>query len=246
MNDLSKLALKYGTDKYGSHYYTTHYYRNFQHLREQPIKLLEIGIGGYEDAKVGAESLKMWKEFFPNGQIYGLDIEDKRHFEEERIKIFHCSQTDTKSLDTINKEFGPFDIIIDDGSHVNEHIITTFEHMFPLLKEDGIYSVEDIQTAYWPPFGGNSHYFGVNGTCMSYFKQLMDKIHYEEILNPNYKPDYFALNVIGLQVYHNLAFIFKGKNAEGSNGVDKSDYSETKMRSRLKYYKAKFKSFVSH
>lgn len=148
-NDLTKLAIKYGTDKWGSHYYTQHYHMFFQHLRDQPIKFLEIGVGGYDDPNKGGESLRMWKEYFPKAEIYAIDIQDKSPLQEERIKIFKGSQVDDVFLDKVCKEVGEFDVIVDDGSHMNEHIIKTFQILFPKLKKNGIYAIEDLQ----PPIG---------------------------------------------------------------------------------------------
>ena len=65
-----------------------------------------------------------------------------------------CDQTDKHSLARLSEEFGGFDIIIHDGSHINEHVIETFKWIFPLLRPNGIYAIEDTQTAYWPTWGG--------------------------------------------------------------------------------------------
>ena len=51
------------------------------------------------------------------------------------------------------------DIIIDDGSHLNRHVVKSFQVLFPLLADDGIYVAEDTQTAYWPGEGGSSDNF---------------------------------------------------------------------------------------
>jgi hypothetical protein len=77
MDDLTKLAIEYRTDKWGGHFYTPHYHAHLMHLRESPINLLEIGIGGYDDPAKGGESLRMWQDYFPNGKIYGIDIANK-------------------------------------------------------------------------------------------------------------------------------------------------------------------------
>ena len=83
-----------------------------------------------------------------------IDLHDKRHLSEERIDIRQCDQTDAEALRQLVSEYGGFDIIIDDGSHLNDDVIKTFNILFPLLRQDGIYVVEDTQTAYWPTWGG--------------------------------------------------------------------------------------------
>src|SRR5262245_54084192 len=75
--DLPALAAYFGTDKWGEHWYARHYQAHFAPLRRRRLRLLEIGIGGYDDPHKGGESLRMWKAYFPNAQIFGLDITDK-------------------------------------------------------------------------------------------------------------------------------------------------------------------------
>ena len=71
---LTKLAQIYNTDKWGAHFYTPHYQRHLSKFKYKKIKLLEIGIGGYDDPRKGGESLRMWNRYFPFGTIYGVDI----------------------------------------------------------------------------------------------------------------------------------------------------------------------------
>jgi len=213
--DLTALAKHFKTDKWGNHYYTPHYQRHLEHLREQPIRLLEIGIGGYARAKDGGASLRMWKHFFPNGQIVGLDIEDKSFVEEERIKVYQGDQSDPELLRRIHEESGPFDVIIDDGSHRVWHVLPSFQTLFPLLKDDGIYVIEDIQSSYWPEWGGSDDRNSTE-TSMGLCKQLADGLNYEEFVDEPYEPTYTDTHVVGVAFYHNLVFIQKGENKEGS------------------------------
>ena len=77
---------------------------------------------------------------------------------------------------------GGVDIVIDDGSHVNEHVIKSFRTLFPFLTEGGIYAIEDTQTSYWPKFGGDSYDLNKENTTMSFLKSLTDGLNYEELL----------------------------------------------------------------
>jgi cephalosporin hydroxylase len=213
--DLRKLAEHFGTDKWGAHRYAQHYQNHFAHLRLEPVKVLEIGIGGYSRKKQGGASLRMWKHWFPNGQIVGLDLHDKRFVEEERIKVYVGDQTDPELLNRINAEYGPFDVIIDDGSHISEHIVKTFAVLFPLLKGDGIYVVEDTQTSYWPERGGSDDRSDPS-TSMNFLKQLTDGLNYEEFVDDDYTPTYSDQHVTAVSFYHNIVFIQKGSNTEGT------------------------------
>ncbi len=214
---LKMLAIIYKSDKCGKHYYIKHYQSIFRKLKFKRIKLFEIGVGGYHYPNIGGNSLRMWKRYFPFGKIYSLDIYNKTFVEENRIKIFQGSQIDEILLNNITTQIGELDIIIDDGSHINEHVIKTFQILFPKLKNGGIYVIEDCQTSYWPDYGGNSENLNNANTIMNYFKNLTDSINYEELLISNYNPSYFDKHIISIQFFHNLIFVFKGLNNEGSN-----------------------------
>ncbi len=215
--DLPRLAMIYGTDKWGQHRYASHYASHFLHLRRKKITLLEIGIGGYEDPRGGGGSLRMWRRYFPNAQIVGLDYFDKGAHAEKRIRIYRGDQSDERLLRQIVAEVGAPDIIIDDGSHINSHVIKSFEVLFPLLADTGIYVVEDTQTSYWPELGGSSDDLLQAPTSMCLLKSLVDGLNHEEFSNPNYVSTYFDRRITALHFYHNLVFIQKGFNQEGSN-----------------------------
>ena len=216
-NNLDEIGRIYETDKIIGHYYTQHYYSHFKKMRYKKINLLEIGVGGYKNPKSGGDSLRMWKTYFPFAQIYGIDIYDKKPLEEKRIKIFQGSQIDSKFLDDICKSAKSFDIIIDDGSHINEHVIETFKILFPKLNNGGIYVIEDTQTSYWEEFGGTSKDLKNEKTMMNFFKHLTDGLNHKEFQIANYEPGYFDKKIISIHFYHNLIFIYKGDNDELSN-----------------------------
>ena len=208
-SNLAKLAVINKTDKGNQHGYIVHYEKHFSGLRNKKLNILEIGAGGYEDSASGGNSLRMWKHYFPKSIIYAIDIHDKRLIQEERIRIFKGSQADGEFLRGIFKKIGSLDIIIDDGSHVNEHIITTFKVLFPLLKSGGVYVVEDLQTSYWPDYGGDTKNLNNSSTAINFFKSLADCLNHEEFRIPEYQASYFDKNISALHFYRNLAFIYK-------------------------------------
>jgi hypothetical protein len=220
---LRDLAIRHGTDKEGPHSYADAYERHLGHLRERPIKLLEIGIGGYADKERGytdpergGASLRMWKEFFPLGRIFGLDIVDKSALAEDRITILRGNQAHKPALERMAMEHGPFDVVIDDGSHWCKHVIASFEVLFPHVTDDGIYAIEDLQTSYWESYGGSSG-DDRRGTSMTMLEALADGVNYAELDIEGYEPTYTDRWVKSVTFYHNLAFIQKGPNLEQSN-----------------------------
>ena len=219
---LPKLASLYFTDKWNIHWYAGHYQHPFQGCRTQKLNVLEIGVGGFADPKSGGESLRMWKAYFRKSTIYGIDLYDKKAIEEDRIRTFQGSQEDAGFLRRASDEAGGFDIIVDDGSHVNCHVIETFHILFPRLKDGGIYVVEDTQSSYWPGFGGSSDDLTRADTLMNFFKGLADGLNYEEFVRAGYAPTYYDQHITSMHFYHNMIFIYKGENREGSNMLEKN------------------------
>lgn len=168
---LTCLAVQYGTDKFGPHNYTPRYHALLAHLQKTPLRMLEIGVGGYNDPKVGGASLQVWRDYFAQGQIIGMDIAEKMLELGPRIVIERGSQVDPDFLAQILAEHGPFDIILDDGSHVNEHVVQTYELLFKTLRPGGFYIIEDVQTAFFPDFGGSLDLAEPNS--VAYFARIM-------------------------------------------------------------------------
>jgi hypothetical protein len=229
VESLTAIGRHFGTDKAAVHGYTVFYDALLASWRDRPVKLLEIGIGGNEDLTAGGESLRMWKEYFPHGQIVGMDIHDKTAHAEDRVHVVVGDQSDVALLTAINEEYGPFDVIVDDGSHVNGHVIVTFSALFPLLKPGGMYIVEDLQTSYWPKYGGGLHRRSKR-TSMGFLKDRVDGLNYREFRTPGYVPTSFDLAIDEIRFRHNVAAILKST----IHGIDESsNYSSVGWRGFL-------------
>lgn len=139
MTELCRLAVLHGTDKFSKHRYTPIYYRLFKDRVVSVRKVLEIGI------KRGA-SLRMWEGFFPSAVVVGIDSKTKNLFNEGRICSFKADQGLPETLEGVAEEQGPFDLIVDDGSHKLRHQTSSMTTLLPFLKSDGIYVVEDIRS----------------------------------------------------------------------------------------------------
>jgi demethylmacrocin O-methyltransferase len=132
----------YPTDKYDSGL-IPEYEKIFADLRKEPIKYLEVGIlmGG---------SLKWAKDYFaPGSDILGIDMVIPSELP-EGVKTFGINQNDWKSLTEFAKQLAPFDIIIDDGSHIRGLTENTFNALYLFLKPGGKYIIEDWGAPYFP------------------------------------------------------------------------------------------------
>lgn len=136
--------------------------------RSQPIRMLEIGV-----ARGG--SLQMWRRYLPKATIVGVDIDSAcSQFDDasQRVHVRIGSQADIRFLQGVVDEFGPFDVILDDGSHMTSHMVRTFQYLFPNgLAAGGTYIVEDIQSNYWQVFRDSSVSF------VDFTKWLIDAMH---------------------------------------------------------------------
>jgi hypothetical protein len=136
----------YGSDPYRKpDIYLNEYHRLFEPLRFLPIRLLELGVHH------GA-SVVMFGRYFPHATIVGLDGEVKPASfpTDPRFHFMHGAQDDPALLDqAMAVAGGPFDIIIDDCSHLGCHTARSFAHLFPKhLVPGGIYVIEDTCTAF--------------------------------------------------------------------------------------------------
>ncbi len=146
MQRLTKLAIKYGTDKCPPYQSFTPYYSKL--FKGMNVKsLLEIGIGypgtmvHIKDYKIGA-SLRMWRDYFPNATIWGADIRPETMIVDDRIGTVLCDQSNEESLLNMIKAIGKQDVIIDDGSHQTTHQILSAKVLIPYTK---LYIIEDVK-----------------------------------------------------------------------------------------------------
>jgi len=150
------------------HYFDI-YERHFTRFRNKAPVMLEIGV-------FGGGSLAMWKGFFGKGcKLIGVDINpDCKVHEAEDIEIFIGSQDDPELFEQILENYPNIDIILDDGSHVMYHMISTFEMLYEKLHPYGVYMVEDTHTCYWPKFDGGLRR---EGSFIEFTKNKIDEIH---------------------------------------------------------------------
>ncbi len=165
-----------------------HYFEIYDHLLgrfySQEVSYLEIGVqhgGGLETAR---------KLFHENSKIIGLDIDPVcKSLETEGVAdlMIIGSQIDPDAL-RIAKDASPdgFDIILDDGSHVQSHMVSTFIQMFSHLKNGGIYIIEDTHTNYsWEHQEG---FFAIG--VYDFFKGVSERLNLE-FMNADFRANRF-------------------------------------------------------
>ena len=112
---LDALGLRYGTDKASDKNDFLRFYSIFlEPIRDFEVKVLEIGV-------LGGASLLTWRDYFSKGRIIGVDINPQVHdYACGRISIEIADQSQVGDLQRL-AQLGPFDLILDDGSHVWGH-----------------------------------------------------------------------------------------------------------------------------
>jgi hypothetical protein len=150
------------------HYFPA-YERHLEKFKNQSIVFWEIGVlhGG---------SLDLWKGLLgPLAVIVGIDINPNCARNEDRqVRIRIGSQSDTVFLQSVIDEFGPPDVVLDDGSHLMNDMRVTFEYMYPRLNNNGVYIIEDMECCYQPSMGGG---LKSKNSFMEYCKNLLDELN---------------------------------------------------------------------
>lgn len=184
----------------------THYFpiyeRFFSQFRNKPIIFMEIGV-------MGGGSLDLWCRYFgPQAQIIGIDINPycEQFNAPPNVHVRIGDQSDPDFLQKIYDEFGAPDIVLDDGSHMMDHVSKTFEFFYPKITTHGVYMVEDMHTAYWEEYGGG---VGRPGSFIEYAKTLIDKLnadHSRGIL----ESDAFTRHTQGISFFDSMVVFERG------------------------------------
>lgn len=143
MRTLDEIGRETGTDKSTlTHCYLANYEKYLAPLRDQEFVLLELGVGN-------GSSIRMWREYFQNAKVYGIDNNPGCAAE----GIFIGSQTDTEFLDRVLQDIGTPMICVDDAAHYGPYTIQSFQHLFPKISNSGQYYIEDTACFYDKTYG---------------------------------------------------------------------------------------------
>ena len=146
---LAEMCDKFPTDKcIEGHNFIEKYETLFAPMRDTMDKFFEIGI-------LNGVSHLMWNEYFPNAQVYGIDIWD--YSEKSKgtgIETMVADQANRDDLQAFIDKYGTgFDVILDDGGHAMDHQQVSLGFLFKHLNPGGYYIIEDVHTSlpvYYP------------------------------------------------------------------------------------------------
>jgi hypothetical protein len=155
MDSLTDIFNRYDSDKNSKfHNYCRQYENLVRDYRTKDVSFLELGV-------FTGNSLKIWRDVFPHAKcIVGVDINpDCKKYEniENCIFVEIGDATNSNFIEYLTKKYGNFDIILDDASHKNTDVIMSFEYLFPLMKDNGLYIVEDTITYKVPDYINKSY-----------------------------------------------------------------------------------------
>jgi hypothetical protein len=199
--NLSWLAAVYGSDKGATaHRYVDLYEQHLAPLRRSATKVLEIGI--YRGA-----SLQMWRDYFPRAEVIGVDIKEIP-VPGPRIRTLVGDQSDPALLAKLAGE-GPYDLVVDDGSHHASHIAASFAGLFDAVRPGGFYVIEDMHTAYWEgAYEGGPP--GTGGTSVELVAGLLDGVNRRHVAE-RYPELAATLPLVDeIHVYPRIAFLRRG------------------------------------
>ena len=151
MNTLKEIAETYQTDKNFFHnYYHRAYDEALLPLKETATKVCEIGICGQNPAVnwVNGNSLRIWRDYFTNANILGLDIDPFDNVLGDRVTIDFIDQSSREQVIEYSTKLSDYDLIVDDGSHKMYDQQITFAYFFKSLRSGGIFILEDLHTSY--------------------------------------------------------------------------------------------------
>lgn len=183
-----------------------HYFRIYEHhlaaFRDRDVVFVEFGV-----AEGG--SLQMWRHYLgERARIVGVDIDPRcKAFEAPGTSVLIGDQEDREFLAEVAEHAGRIDVVIDDGGHTMAQQIATFEVLYPLMSDRGVYIVEDAQTSYWSDYGGG---YRAEGTFIEYAKALTDKLNAWHSREPDLAVDDFTRSTVGIHFYNSVVVFERG------------------------------------
>jgi hypothetical protein len=142
------------TDKNTTHSYINLYEQLLNSKKETAKYVLEIGLGDFQEKNGG--SIKLWKDYFLNATIFGLDILDSTRVIDElhtdnRVVLYTSTDAynETFFQNTFLDKNIKCDFMLDDGPHTLESMVQFIKLYSQIMTDDGILIIEDVQSMGW-------------------------------------------------------------------------------------------------
>jgi hypothetical protein len=142
------------TDKDTIHSYLPLYQKLLDSKKETAKNVLEVGIGNFGEKNGG--SIKLWRDYFTDATIYGLDIIPINRVMDELLddsRVILYTSTDAYNHDFFTTNFLnkniKCDFMLDDGPHTLESMKEFIKLYSQIMTDDGILIVEDVQSWDW-------------------------------------------------------------------------------------------------
>ena len=180
-SELCTIVKECECNKSTMHNYTQFYHELLKDYRNDILNFIEIGIGTtdpnvpssmHSEYKIGS-SLLAWETYFTNQnmKIYGGDIDPKTLFETDRIDTFYINQENPTSILKFLKNFNldedGIDFILDDGLHQLHSNLMLLITVWPYLKINGLYLIEDISESEFKNLMYFINAYSLNASCLA-------------------------------------------------------------------------------
>ena len=182
-------------------------------MREKEINIFEIGI-------CEGASLKMWEEYFLNGQIYAMDYAEDgsmrissdfiMSLNTGRAHTFIGDQNKREDLNKCMNKFNTkFDIMIDDGHHFQSPQQVSLGFLFSYLKSGGLYVIEDICSIWNMKNGsewGQKDRINFTDSTQKILENFLEKGSFSSQYMTNEESDYVNKNIESIKMFYPRQF----------------------------------------
>ncbi|KHN79175.1 hypothetical protein Tcan_14069 [Toxocara canis] len=183
-------------------------------LKNEEVSVLEIGIDASSSKQKDGGNLYKWAQFFPRAaSIVGMGVSKDAFNMPANMKMIHANRTNSKLIKKVCEDYGPFDVVVDEVSHINRDTVTAFSLIWNCMKFESIYILEDKQSSQWRRTS-SSVGSETNRTAINFFRSLIDEQNFAEIQKYGvpFESSSYAKELAGIYFHPDLIVIEKGNN----------------------------------
>lgn len=220
---LSELFYICGSDKF-KNYQNIYNILTSNFKKNDKINILEIGIGSHNlSGASGGGSLIALSLYFKNARIYGIDLFDKSFLNIGNISTFIGDQSNRENLENIQNQMPDLDLVIDDGSHFVDHQLLAFDVFFKVLRDNGVYVIEDTAGSYRIRNNGDPD-LSDDKNIVTYFQKYVHCVNYE-YLKKEYQDNLLKLKDLdSVSFFKNCVVLVKRMKKEFKNINEEDAY----------------------